>query len=108
MKKIFVLVPYMGRSDAELQKIREDAVELYRDRRQEEAELILPQGKRLSGDIEAMFEADLVVCVKYHQFDPVCCVVMQAIYTYGKEFIEDRDIVKIEPHHDDYPDDTGE
>lgn len=90
--KIFVLLPYMGRTTEELNKARQDVLELYQTKTGEEAELVIPHGKRLTGDIEAMFAADLVIGVKYHIADPVCSIVEQAAYIYGKQVIEDKDI----------------
>lgn len=92
-KKVFVLVPYMGRTDEELDAIREETLQLYKEKTlDQDAELSIPHGKRLTGDLEAMFAADEVIGVKYHIADPVCSIVEQAAYTYGKNVVEDRDI----------------
>lgn len=92
-KKIFVLVPYMGRTDEEIAAIRDATLQLYKDRTlDQDVELSIPHGKRLTGDIEAMFAADEVIGVKYHIADPVCSIVEQAAYIYGKNVVEDRDI----------------
>lgn len=102
MKKVFVLVPYMGRTDEEIQAIREETLQLYKDRTlDDDAELSIPHGKRLTGDIEAMFAADVVVVVKYHIADPVCSIVAQAAHTYGKAVVEDRDIEQVMIPHEE-------
>lgn len=94
MKKLFVLVPYMGRTDEEIQAIRENTLLLYKNATHEDAELSIPHGKRLTGDLEAMFDADVVVGVKYHAVDPVCAIIAQAAYVYGRTVIEDRDVAQ--------------
>lgn len=90
--KIFVLTPYLERSNEEIAVVREEALNKILDiyTGEEEVELSLPQGKRLTGDLEAMFSADIVVKVKYANYDPVCQIVEQAAHTYGKYVLEDR------------------
>lgn len=94
MKKIFALVPFMDRSDEEIMAIREDVLATYIERSGVDAELSLPHGKRLTGDIEAMFNADIVVSSKYANYDPVCQVVHFAAQMYGKEVVEDRFVTR--------------
>lgn len=92
MKKLFILVPYMGKADEEIQAIREETLALYKQTTGKDAELSIPQGKRLTGDIEAMFNADLVIAVKYYMYDPVCQIVQSAANVYGITVVEDRHI----------------
>jgi len=92
-KKIFVLVPYMGRTDEELMRIREEALAKYQAKRpSDDAELSIPEGKRLCGDMEAMLASDIVIGVRYHAADAVCNLVEQAAYVYGKWVVDDREI----------------
>lgn len=90
MKKIFVLIPYMGRSDEEIQSIRENAVALWNLYQRDDAELVVPHGKRLTGDIEAMLASDIVIMTKYHSSDAVCNIIEQAASVYDKLIYDDR------------------
>ena len=94
MKKVFVLVPFLERTNEELTAIREDVLNNYIESFDIEAELSLPQGKRLTGDLEAMFAADTIIKAKHYIADPVCSIVEQAASVYGKEIYDLRDIIK--------------
>ena len=94
-KKIFVLIPYMGRSDEDIQTTRENAVALWNLYQKDNAELVIPQGKRLTGDLEAMLASDVVIMTKYHSADPVCNIVEQAASIYDKLIYDDRYIPDI-------------
>ena len=90
--KVFVLVPYIDRSNEEIDAIRQDALDkissVYVGN--EDVELSLPKGKRLTGDIEAMFAADVIVKVRFANYDPVCQLVEQTAHVYGKYVVEDN------------------
>lgn len=106
-KSIFALIPFMGRSNEEITAAREDVLATYIEKSGVEAELSIPKGKRLTGDIEAMFASDIVVAAKYSSYDPVCQIVQFAANVYGIPVVEDRFIERESGGQESEPLDDG-
>ena len=91
MRKLYVVVSYEGRTDEQVQEVREDIKSRVEDALVEEVELLLPTPglKRVASEIDAVLDADLVILSNGFQYSMPSRVVHFAASHYKSEMYEE-------------------
>lgn len=91
MRKLYVVVSYEGRTDEQVQEVREEIKSRVEDALVEEFELLLPTPglKRVASEIDAVLDADLVILSKGFQYSMPSRVVHFAASNYKFEMYEE-------------------
>lgn len=92
MKKLYVIVSYENRTNEQITQARESIKARMEEAMDEQFELLLPTPglKRVSGEIDALFNADYIIYEKNALYSTPCRVIHEVAVSYNSNTFDEN------------------